>query len=182
MDKYIDDIWKNGGEYTHQEKLYLECLSKQLPLFTGGVVLEIGPGTGKFAHELINKYNITKYYVLDIDKNINDSVEMLKTNCPKIEVVPVLSQNYRTLFNIDFDLIVSNVCIPETPKTYREDLLNNVIPNTINAMIIGQLGGWGREGHEEYEGWIKGLFNDNFHSVMCELTPYANCYSLTGCK
>jgi 16S rRNA G1207 methylase RsmC len=119
MEKYIEDLWKNGGSYTHREDLYLKHLKQQLPDFNGGVVLEVGPGSGKFASELIKQYPITKYYILDLEKNINDSVTFLKD--VEVEVVPIMSQNYKELFNINFDLIVSNVCIPETPKAYRED-------------------------------------------------------------
>jgi hypothetical protein len=56
------------------------------------------------------------------------------------------------------------------------------MPNTKSSMIIGQLGGWKREGADEYESWIKGLFNDNFNEVKSVLTTYANCYALIGKK
>ena len=48
-------------------------------------------------------------------------------------------------------------------------------------MIIGQLTGKWVEG-DEYKDWIVELFNSNFDTVECELTPYLNCYALTGNK
>ena len=179
-EKFIDELWQKRGCYSNQEPIYWNCLKNQLPQFKGGVILEIGPGSGKFALQLINNYPITKYYILDIDKNINDSVNFLKSKKVDTEIIPVLSSDYKDLFGIQFDFIVSNICIPETPKAYREDLLGNIIPNAKSSMIIGQLGGWKREGADVYEDWIKGLFNSNFNKVSCEEIFLWNCYSLAG--
>lgn len=181
MEKYTTKLWENNGEghYTRRESMYLEFLEKLLPKFSGGKVLEIGPGTGEFAKILINKFNITEYTVLDLEKNVFDSVNNVKKSGLDIELSYVFSQNYKTLLGEKFDLIVSNICIPETPKDYREDLLNNIIPNTKSSMIIGQLTGKWVNG-DEYEKWIKNLFYNNFNKIKCELTSYANCYALAG--
>jgi phospholipid N-methyltransferase len=183
MEKFIKDIWADNGygHYTRQEEIYLSYVKEISEKFTYGEVLEIGPGTGLFAKEIISKYNIKKYTILDLEKNINDSLSLLNNSSLNVEIIGVFSQNYKDLFNKQFDLIVSNVCIPETPKVYREDLLNNIIPNTQSSMIIGQLTGDWVEG-KEYENWIKKLFNDNFHIINCYLTTYKNCYALIGHK
>jgi len=179
----ISNIWVDGGigHYTKREPMYIEYLNKQLPNFKGGRVLEIGPGTGVFAKMLIENFDITDYHVLDLEKNVQDSVSYIKSLNLGIELEYTYSQNYEDLFDKEFDLIVSNICIPETPKDYREDLLNNIIPNSKSSMIIGQLRGKWVEG-DEYETWIKNLFNENYDNVECELTPYLNCYALTGEK
>lgn len=173
--------WVNGGvgHYTHQEDMYMNFFKKYIPNFKGGKVLEIGPGTGEFARRMIKEYDIEKYTVLDLEENVFDSVNFIKGKNLGIELDYVLPQNHTDLFGEEFDLIVSNVCIPETPKEYRESLLNNIIPNTKNSMIIGQLDGKWVNG-SEYEDWIKGLFNNNFSNVVCELTPYKRCYALIG--
>lgn len=177
MESFTTDTWAEGGpgHYTHQETMYMNFLTKLVPSFKGGKVLEIGPGTGEFAKRMLSSYPITSYTVLDLEVNIFDSVN--NVNSEKLNYV--FAQNYRNLFDIEFDLIVSNVCIPETPKEYRENLLNNIIPKCSHAMIIGQLAGDWVEG-SEYEDWIKKLFDNNFEIVHCELTPYKNCYALTG--
>lgn len=182
MEKHAGKHWDGTGtgHYTHQDVMYREFMDNQIPNFKGGKILEIGPGTGKFAVQLIRDFDITEYKVLDLEENIMDSVNLIKEQTG-MDVGQVYSQNYKDLFGEKFDLIVSNVCIPETPKNYREDLLNNVIPNTKFSMIIGQLTGKWVEGNE-YEVWIKNLFNNNFSEVKCELTPYARCYALTGEK
>lgn len=177
MNKYITNLWKEkgGGHYTHQDDMYIEYLYKLLPKFSRGKVLEIGPGTGRFALKLIDSFGIKDYNLLDLEKNIFDSIIFLKSR-GFTEITYYFSQNYKDLFNEKYDLLVANVVIPETPKKYREDLLNNVIPNCKNAMIIGMFL------DKEYEIWIKDLFNKNFDVVKCELTQYLNCYCLTGEK
>ncbi len=181
MDKHIADIWSSvKGHYTKRDSMYMEFLDKMLPEFNGGRILEIGPGTGEFAKMIIKNYNVEKYRVLDLEKNISDSVNYIKKENLGITLDYTFSQNYKDLFDEEFDLIVSNICIPETPKEYREDLLNNIIPNTKMSMIIGQLNGDWDDG--SYEPWIRKLFTDNFGEVSSELTPYLNCYSLTGIK
>lgn len=183
MDNTILKMWedKGYGHYTHQEPMYMEYFTSFFPNFSGKKVIEIGPGTGLFAQMLIDKYKIKEYTLLDIKKNINDSMSNLQSQNPKIIFHPITSNSFRNTFNKKYDLIVSNICIPETPKEYREELLNNIIPNTKYAMIIGQLtGDWVVE--DEYEVWIKSLFNNNFLDVKCKLTNYKNCYVLTGKK
>ena len=181
MDSITSKLWGDEGlgHYTHQESMYLEYLNTAFPEFTGKSVLEIGPGTGLFAQMLIKKYKIEEYTILDIEKNINDSIDNIKSLTPETTLHPITSHSFKTTFNKKYDLIVSNICIPETPKEYREELLNNIIPNSRYAMIIGQLTGDWVIGNE-YEVWIKSLFNDNFSDVKCKLTDYKNCYALTG--
>jgi ribosomal protein L11 methylase PrmA len=173
MNKFESDIWKDGGvgHYTNQNDMYLEYISNELS-FIDGKVLEIGPGSGIFA---LNKYSLTEYHVLDLEKNIMDSVNYLKNNGFN-NINYTFSQNYRDLFSKKFELIVSNVVIPETPKEYREDLLNNIIPNTNKAIIIGQFP------DIEYENWILNLFNNNFNLVTQKMTKYKNCWALIGEK
>lgn len=171
-------IKNGGGVYSKQENIYIDHLNRQIPHFSGGSVLEIGPGSGEFAKRLINQFSITDYTLLDLSENIMDSFNHIKN---QTQVIPHLcyAENHKDLFDQHFDLLVSNVCIPETPKEYRESLLNNLVPNTKSAMIIGQLHGPWDEGGT-YEEWIKNLFHNTFQVVSCELTTYADCYALCG--
>lgn len=179
MSSTISKLWQDGGygHYSRQDGMYLDLLKKLLPNFKGGKVLEIGPGTGVFAERLIDSYDITDYTVLDLEKNIFDSVNKLQNK--KITLDYIFSQNYKDLFEKKFDILISNVVIPETPKKYREDLLNHVIPNCSTAFIIGQLtGGW--VDGDEYKNWILDLFRSNYDNVHRELTSYKNCHVLIG--
>ena len=176
----MNNLWREtGGQqmyYTRQDDLYMKHLTEQLPNFNGGRVLEIGPGDGGFALKLVNKFQIDEYCVLDLETNIFDSVLYLTTNGYE-NVKHCYSKNYKDLFGMEFDLLVANVVIPETGKVYREDLLNNIIPNCKNGMIISIL-----DFDDEYKEWLIKLFNNNFNDVKCELTTYKNCYALTGGK
>ena len=182
MEKYISDIWLSGkGHYTNREKMYMDYFEKFIPNFKGKKVLEIGPGNGKFAHLMIEKYKIKEYEILDLESNIFDSVNYINSLNLKTDFKYTFAQNYENLLKERYDLIVSNICIPETPKEYRENLLNNLIPNCRNSMIIGQLvGSWVKD--DEYKNWILNLFNKNFDIVKIELTNYKNCHVLTGTK
>jgi hypothetical protein len=79
---HITVLWgKTGnGHYTQKESMYFSLFKTLLPDFTGGTVLEIGPGTGKFAQMLFNHYKIQNYTILDLAKNIKDSKNTLKNH------------------------------------------------------------------------------------------------------
>ena len=57
--KHISYIWgnKGNGHYTQKEDLYLSHLTTLLPSFSGGDILEVGPGTGEFG-VLLHKHFI----------------------------------------------------------------------------------------------------------------------------
>jgi cyclopropane fatty-acyl-phospholipid synthase-like methyltransferase len=170
---------ESGGQqvhYTGQDDLYIKYLSEQLPKFKGGRVLEIGPGWGKFALKLINKFELKEYNILDSEANINDSINFLNLNGFS-NIKKYFSKNYKNLFGEKFDLLVANVVISEVEKEYREDLLNNIIPNCKKSMIITQI-----NFNDAYGKWIMDLFNNNFDTVITKLTAYKNCYALTGEK
>ena len=125
---------------------------------------------------MAKKYSIKNYTLLDLKKIIHHSEVRVRQSLPEMKVQTIFAEQYQRSFGIKYDLLVSNVCIPETPKEYRRDLLNNVIPNCKSAMIIGQLDETG----QEYKNWILSLFNENYNNVLCNLTDYKNCYALIG--
>lgn len=176
----MDNLWnENGGQqmyYTNQNDLYMKHFSEQLPNFTGERVLEMGAGWGGFALMLINKYNIKEYSLLDLEANIQDSVNFLNSE-GFTNIKQYFSNNYKDLFGKNFDLFVANVVLTEVGKEYREDLLNNVIPNCKNAMIITEI-----NFEDEYGKWLMNLFKNNFDNVDVKTTIYGNCYALTGEK
>ena len=176
----MSNLWKeSGGEqyrYTNQNELYMQHLMEQLPNFSGGKVLEMGGGWGVFAKNVIDKFNLNEYYLLDLEANIKDSVNYLNSN-GFYNIKQIFSKNYKDLFVEKFDLFVANVVITEIEKEYRENLMNNIIPNCKNSMVITQI-----DFNGEYGKWLMNLFNTNFDVVTIKLTAYKNCYALTGEK
>ena len=175
--KKFSFTWKGSHNYTRREELYFKCLENLDFNFNNCKVLEIGPGTGDFAHEFIIKYNPKTYNILDVRRQISDSQKKLQSIVDKCEINFYTAEEYWDVFDIDFDFIVSNICIPETPKEYREILLDNIVPRSKAAMIIGQLSGFG---DDEYEDYIKKLFKLNYKTIKCIKTDYCNCYALIG--
>lgn len=173
-------LWESNGygHYTKLDNMYMDMLSN-LNVDNFSNVLEIGPGTGEFAKMVIGKYDPIEYYILDLPENIGDASKTLTET--GINFFAIEANNHEYLFDKKYDLLVSNICIPETPKEYREKVLNNIIPNCNNAMIIGQLeGNWDIIGN--YKEWILDLFNKNFSEVKQIKTSYRNCIALIGMK
>jgi len=160
------------GYFSNQNDLYIDQLSKINRNFSS--ILEVGPGNGSFASMVMDKYDVSSYVFLDIPTGLSG----LKSSFgEKAEYVSCF--DYKTLFQKKFDIVISNVCIPETPKEYREDLLSNILPNSNSAMIIGQLEGpWDVD--KNYKEFLLSLFERLYENVEVEKTSYAECYSVVG--
>ena len=172
--------WGNGQNpeifFTNQNDMYLHHVSKIKTDFSSGNAIEIGPGSGEFACRFSQEYNMKKYTLLDLKRVIHYSESTLKRCSPNLLVESIYAEEYKKSFSKQYDVLISNVCIPETPEEYRTDLLNNLIPLSKSAMIIGQLDETG----QDYKNWITGLFSNNYQNVLCDLTDYKNCYALIG--
>ena len=197
-DEHLGPLWRVqgvGGSFTNQENIYFRHLKDIGRDLSSAKVLEIGPGNGDFAAELIKLHNITDYTFLDIERTIAPAIknvtEKLRHRRPpytihdyytypdaKIKGVP--SQKFETIMKNKFDLVVSNVCIPETPVKYRQRLLNNLLPRAGAAMIIGQLTSSSTIPDDGYGEWIKNLFESSFDKTSCTLTDYKGCYAWIG--
>lgn len=181
MGNYIkQNVWGDdgGGHYTNQDEMYLNYLYSEIPNLNDMHVLEMGAGTGRFAFKLHTANRIKKYTILDLEKNIMDSVDFLGYRGYN-NIEQVYSSQYKNLFNRNFDIFIANIVIPETPVVYRMDLLNNVLPNCEHAMVINQLNPSDQKNFKE---WILGLFNNCFERVVVEKTSYGNCYAIIGTK
>ena len=176
-EKHITWTWgPNGtGHYTQKEEMYLSHFKNMMDPFRGGNILEVGPGSGKFALMLSRNYNITNYSILDLDKNIKAAKAKLTNN--NISSDFTVSQDYTNLFGRKFDLLVSNVCLSETPAYYREDLLANVLPTCNKVFIIDG------EGLDlEFNDWLKNIIAKHFTEVQVTQTNYAKCFAICGTK
>ncbi len=180
-DQYRNHQWSIGtstpGCFSHQNDIYMSCLGRIGHDLSGARVLEVGAGDGEFAFRTAQKHAVREYVILDLPENLTGAVSRARLACDNVIGVPV-EQN-ETLFQQEFDLFVSNICLPETPKTYREALLNNVIPHCKSAMVLGQLSGpWDPDG--SYEGWLTDLFRSVYSTVIIEPIQYADCRAVIG--
>lgn len=177
FERHIIRMWSDGGygHYTKKESMYMDFLERMLPEFKGGSVLEVGPGTGQFAKMMFARFDISSYTVLDLEENISDS-QMLLTEAG-LECDAVVSQDYESLFDKQFDLFVSNVCLPETPDYYRVNLCSNVLPRCNFAFIIG---GDDKNEADGYGKWIRDLFNCTFSQVAELPTGYCSTFAIGG--
>ena len=172
--KHITYQWSDegSGHYTQKEDMYMSFFKKMLPEFNGGVVLEVGPGTGKFANQLFYTYDISDYIILDLEDNINDSRNFLDSKGYNVQYV--CSQDYETLFDNIITLFVSNVCLPEVPEYYCKNLVDHMFPNSDYAFVIG-----GNE-FSYYNDWIKEVFNKYFTTVDIQETGYGKTFAISG--
>lgn len=129
-------------------------------------VLEVGAGFGNFCRLMHNKCNINNYTILDTPSMIRFSSSFL--NHHNIKCNFITSENYENVFNLKFDLFVSNICISETPEEYRENLLENVFPNCKNLYMIDGC-------KEEYNIWLKNKIKKHFNDVSINPISYEIC-------
>lgn len=183
MDKYgtsdqvnhISNLWGTGkGYYTQAEAKYIDLFSK-MSSFTGGTVLEVGPGTGSYAGKLHDGYAIKQYTILDIESSINDSKSYLTGRGLDCEFV--LSRDYEVLFNRKFDLFVSNLCLSETPSYYHTNIFNNILPNCERIMIID-----GDDYLEGYNDLLMEAVKSTFTKVDVRDSGVCGCWAIYGEK
>ena len=174
QEKHVTPLWAadGGGHYSNREPMYFKFLSKLLPHYKGGSVLEVGPGTGRFAQMMMARFPVGGYTILDLESQMEDSMKLLAGRGCEF----VCSQDYQKLIGRPFDLFVSNVCLPETPDYYREDLCNRIFPNCQYAFVIG---GDPKEGGT-YNKWIRQVFKDHFAVVREEHTRYCRTFAISG--
>jgi phospholipid N-methyltransferase len=183
---HITNLWGNGagsikpglegkGCYTQKEKVYFEYFKRMLN-FKGGTVLEVGPGTGNFALMLMRSFSIKEYTILDLKKNMGDSMRLLQEN--NLSGTFIESKNYKQTFNKSYDLFVSNMCLSEVPNYYREDIFNNVLPNCKNVFIID-----GDVDQITYNNWLKESIAKYFKVINIVDKPTAisrGCFAIAG--
>jgi len=121
---HLKASWKEGGagRFTEKNAEYLSFFKQAFPEFSGSI-LEVGPGTGKFAKLLLETYDISRYTILDVERNLEHPQSTLSSFC-NVEYVP--SFQYEDVLEDSFDLLIAVQCLSETPQYYRSDLLENV--------------------------------------------------------
>jgi len=176
---HLGPLWASpngGGHFTREEDLYFQHLQEVKYNLSGAHVLEIGPGDGMFARRLLRENKLASYTLLDVKEHLSNALNAIHSEHPDTPLKGFSSEEFETVMTMEFDLVVSNICIPETPREYHHHLLSNLLPRAQSAMIIGQITEMGIN----YETWLKGLFVNSFDRQSCILTSYKNCYAWTG--
>jgi len=172
------------GKNTDMCSREVDVLMKEFPDIANSParVVEVGGGFGNFCKVLSDRIDIERYVIVD-------TPSMLKFAKKFHEVFNVPCE-YMTVDEIDnlvgqeFDIFVSNICLSETPKEYRERLLNNVLPTCQRLYVING----DQRAHPELDGGkfneeLEELFSRHFdhlqvtpmeHSVCCQ--RYCNLY------
>lgn len=86
-------------------------------------IIEFGPGFGGLAKELL-KENIKSYTGVD---NI-EMLELFKRYIDDKRVTIINAEDIRLLEKKEFDLLISNYCLSETPIEYQQWVANNIFP------------------------------------------------------
>lgn len=172
---HVTSLWVEGGggHYTKKEDMYFKYFSNMLN-FKGGKVIEIGPGTGEFALRLMHSFLINEYTIIDLKRNMQDSMNLLKENGFTARFIE--SKDYKKSFNRSYDLFVSNMCLSEVPDYYREDIFDNVLPNCDSVFIADG------DAENNFNDWLIESIKKNFEVVHIEETGYYKCIAISGYK
>lgn len=172
--KHITHLWDVAGEYSKKENLYMSLFKEVNPNFIGGSVLEVGPGTGEFALRMHQNYNIERYTILDLEKNIQDSKDLFKRQNLKGHFIT--SSNYEMLFGKSFTIFISNICLPETPDYYWKNLINNVASKCKYIFIIGS----DNTLKTDYNKWVPETIKKLFQHIVILPSGYCNTFLIYG--
>lgn len=114
------------------EKEILAPLMKYHKNLDGCSILEVGAGYGNFCRIFHKVITPSKYTILDIDGMLRCSKAFLKHHNVPCEFIPV--HHYKQL-NARFDLVVSTICLAETPSEYKKDLIRKVFVNCNRCLV-----------------------------------------------
>ena len=160
---------------TKMSKNEVKVLLKQFPKLKDIRVLEVGAGFGNFCRILSKKVKVSKYTILDISSMLRFSKTFLKHHNIKCNFVSI--DDFEMLFDENFDLFVSNICLSETPREYRETFLNGVLPNCARLYIINA----DKRAHPDLDGgyfnaWLEETIRKFFNRVVIKPISYNICF------
>lgn len=97
-------------------------------------IIEIGPGNGILAETLFNKYDISRYVLVDGPPQLELAETRLSKYSNHIE-----TYTPDQIYDIqgEFDLFISCHCLPETPHTYQEQI-HETFFSRCNMLMIAQ--------------------------------------------
>ena len=125
-------------------------------------ILEVGGCFGNFCRCLHDRIKIKSYTILDTKSMLRFSKSFLDHYDIKCDFVS--DEDYKSLFNKKFGLLMANVCLSEMPREYSDDLLDNVLPNCNAVFVIDSK-------KEEIADWIEEKIRKNFTYVCFSDIP-----------
>lgn len=141
----------------------VDLLVKGLPLSGVKTVLEIGCGYGGFAKEFLKRYpHIEQYVVVDHPQMLRFTKETFG-DYDKIVYLSVGEEAKEIISNSNFDLLISNHCISETPGEYQDWIAGTVFDNVTKAFIID-----GDLTQTKFNQWLYYELNKRFESVTIQ--------------
>lgn len=124
VEHYLSKTWEVGGNgcFTEQNERYINLFEEHLGDFSGSI-LEIGPGTSKFAKYILETRPVTNYTILDIERHLSISKKLLSEFS---NVNFVASYEYEKVFENSYDLMISIQCLSETPLYFSKNIYDNI--------------------------------------------------------
>lgn len=115
------------SRYKDEAKLIAPLISD------GDKVLEFGGGYGGLCQELLKLTKPEAYMIID-NKPMLDQAAKYITGTPftLIDAETIKDQEFS-----DFDLVISNFCLQETPREYQEWVFKNILPKTKTFFMLG---------------------------------------------
>ena len=149
-------LGEDAGEIEH-----INLFNKYFKGFSGKI-LEIGPGTGWLAKQILSNYDNVEYTVLDIERYIPTVQRNLISYRRNVSYIK--SSEYEKIFNNKYDLLIATNCLSETPKYYYTDILNNL---SVQSCFIIDYGGpdepeFDRIINEWFDGFGRGVTFRNY--------------------
>jgi SAM-dependent methyltransferase len=149
----------------------IDLLIEHLPNLCNIKVLEVGAGFGNFCRLFQEKTKVIEYTILDTPSMLRFSKTFLgyyKTPCNFVE-----TDKFKELLNSKFDLFVSNFCISETPAEYREQVLEDILPNCKYAFLID-----GDGKNPKFDEWLENKLHKHFEKVCVQKIPKELCLQI----
>jgi hypothetical protein len=136
---------RDGGDLE-----YVRIFENNFPNFSGKI-LEIGAGTGFFAKQILTRCPNVEYTILDIKKNIEETVKETLSQFKNVEYIT--SANYGDALVKEYDLFIETHCLSETPPYYYTDILSKL--STKACLVIDYAGDPRDPGFEDIlEAWF----------------------------
>lgn len=144
---------------------YVNIFNRHYSDFSGKI-LEIGAGTGWFAKQILTNYPDVEYTILDIERNIENTVKHTLADFPEVRYIT--SANYTDALNETYDLFIETHCLSETPRYYYIDILGKL--KTRNCLVIDYGGDPYDPGfNDTLQAWFTSRFTHKERTINKEL-------------